>query len=1097
MLKQNRPNPQDPVDTRRHGARRRSRGSVIIIVVVSIVLLTVIGAVYLQVAQVQRAVAAEPIDNIDTILASIVQEMLIQSGEDVFSATDDRQFGAGVEPYDAPTVNTSATRSITDPLDASVTGNAVGGQYDDVWLASTAVSFPGGQPRWAKITDLSGMYFMTNANATMADRWPMPSLQRITDNSSAFHRSTTLNPGLLHLYDADGDGLADSRYERAPIPLMTGVDYYMAVRIIDASALLNLAAATSMTSNGGDGTNNYVTGYFPTSLDMSRLINKRTGSGNASANLATFFAGLRGGHALADPAASVPTGHTAFPSSYPTPFALYDVNYNGFPAANTYGGGQVAAWRDEVSQPGNLAPYASAQLALAYRGSAYEPSNPTPYETQLGTALARTDGDATAVASYWAPDATDAPPWTSIRHMVSTVTGKAAFSPHYDQTTAANTVRHMFDLQYDGDTNNNGTVTTQERASEIRDRLASIFAIGATGIGIDTTNRGAATTAGRSSAAATPFAAMIAEYIDENNAVDAELTDAQGVKWYGLEPLPFLRETYIQIGYADSGADADTSGFNEWDPMAATQAVAVELGNPFDRPIDVSNAPVHTDKAQVRVRITQGGTQVGTAVELNNADDLATRIAAPATHAEYVREQRILYSIASSQFNEDGAAGTGANLFVSIGNSAWVSAYRSAGIDTLSFNADGTQIVVELQVEVPSNSGNWVTYDRLTHSDFAMPAQIEPTGNTSAKTQGHYQRSIKREGRGIGYISNEGVAVVSRDIASQATWPADGYAKTGNSPVDSLDAADDNKGVTGSASLVSSPYGLQLPVANRAIFSVAELGWIPMFGFNDTSNGDFPTLFSGTDGTGTPASGAIPINERFLFAAGGPAVTDAINADGVGGNDVSYAEAVMAEFTTLSPVNDGVDNDGDGSIDEADEQFIFGTMNINTAPEHIAALAASSPGTITQNRDLVRALQTSGPMKSVGQMVAAANGASGQPALGAVHELYPLFEATLSGPHPTHPTPAPADYGGQNAVAYETTGAEETTQRAQFLLQNFTVRSDIFIAHIYAAGFVDTDSNLGNGYEELIESGRMIVVFSRANMTSGDDTPEVLATYRY
>ncbi len=45
--------------------------------------------------------------------------------------------------------------------------------------------------------------------------------------------------------DADGDGIADSRWTWAPLPSDAGLAYVMAVRIIDNSAMVDLNAWTN------------------------------------------------------------------------------------------------------------------------------------------------------------------------------------------------------------------------------------------------------------------------------------------------------------------------------------------------------------------------------------------------------------------------------------------------------------------------------------------------------------------------------------------------------------------------------------------------------------------------------------------------------------------------------------------------------------------------------------------------------------------------------------------------------------------------------------------------------------------------------------
>ena len=56
---------------------------------------------------------------------------------------------------------------------------------------------------------------------------------------------------------------------------------------------------------------------------------------------------------------------------------------------------------------------------------------------------------------------------------------------------------------------------------------------------------------------------------------------------------------------------------------------------------------------------------------------------------------------------------------------------------------------------------------------------------------------------------------------------------------------------------------------------------------------------------------------------------------------VSYGIELLDRVTTLSPANDGLDNDGDSRIDDEDEQLIPGRININTASADTLARALS------------------------------------------------------------------------------------------------------------------------------------------------------------
>jgi len=70
--------------------------------------------------------------------------------------------------------------------------------------------------------------------------------------------------------------------------------------------------------------------------------------------------------------------------------------------------------------------------------------------------------------------------------------------------------------------------------------------------------------------------------------------------------------------------------------------------------------------------------------------------------------------------------------------------------------------------------------------------------------------------------------------------------------------------------------------------------------------------------------------------------------------------------------------------------------------------------------------------------------------------------------------------------------AEDNIMLYQFFSGAFTNRSDIFVAHIYAAGYER------GGYDRgVAESARAIVVIDRSNLRTGQDSARILAVYRY
>ena len=271
-------------------------GSVLVLVVAALAMLAFLGALFLTSVRAHR-VPADPRGNpvsrtaqtdLNLVLESVHTEIARQLKDDVFAPASGNGFdvSAGVEPYDRPWTNPSVTTARGTPLlDGSTETGIYGGEHDDTWLAST---FPhldsAGVWRWRQISSLTGGSFAAvDADAGVAnpanrvygtgdDRvvWPGPTggrgadadyyqkslvngsdynLAAFGDNASQGATPSTGDPPLL--VDADGDGMPDSRFERAPLMQKDGIEYFMAVRVVDLASLLNIDHAVTAVEHDG------------------------------------------------------------------------------------------------------------------------------------------------------------------------------------------------------------------------------------------------------------------------------------------------------------------------------------------------------------------------------------------------------------------------------------------------------------------------------------------------------------------------------------------------------------------------------------------------------------------------------------------------------------------------------------------------------------------------------------------------------------------------------------------------------------------------------------------------------------------------------
>jgi hypothetical protein len=583
---------------------------------------------------------------------------------------------------------------------------------------------------------------------------------------------------------------------------------------------------------------------------------------------------------------------------------------------------------------------------------------------------------------------------------------------------------------------------------------------------------------------ATEYALAIQDYSDSDDMPSSRTIGS--VKYYGMELLPFLREVYIQAGYDDKDRDnddgdndPDTGMGDKWELHADSQAMAVEIANPFDRLIkDV----LLNDRIQIAV------------VQGDPPDDVSTHILSGMPDLDS-QEKVVLYSNPISPVVE----GTyGADLNADLGLSGPPSPV-DLGDGTLKFNVNDTDdVTVELRVDV-DGTGTWVTYDRLTVTDFRLPLAVDhqeaPNPDTTAKAHG--QGSMARDGQDIRYLSNQG-----KDLVDPVRLPDNpGYKTrvTGNA-VDELET--DEKGISGDDELDS----FQIPIANRPIFSVAELGWILMFGFTDEPDGDFPQRFSG-EGPGSPAlpdaTRTHDPRRRFLtFNTELPYDGTEVEPDEVG---IPHAAIVLDEFTTLSPRHDGVDNDnddGDNDPNTADdneaEQVVPATININTAPLHILTLAAPLPEPIDDVQALMEGVvdYRDNPDNRIDITgYSPADGLRQEKGIASTAELLLVNPDLVANGGPVNPEldmtrytdtqqpmeldlyPMPEQSG---AVQYTSPmEAEGRMARFQFLAQAFTTRSDFYVAYVVILGYDSADFT-----KDPAESKRFYAIFDRSRIVA-------------
>ena len=345
---------------------------------------------------------------------------------------------------------------------------------------------------------------------------------------------------------------------------------------------------------------------------------------------------------------------------------------------------------------------------------------------------------------------------------------------------------------------------------------------------------------------------------------------------------------------------------------------------------------------------------------------------------------------------------------------------------------------------------------------------------------------------------------VEDGTAESANWGPNtsGYS----SSIDKL--GEDDKGPT--LFNDASFENFQLPHNDGNMRSIAELGWMLMFGFTNEANGTFSQRLA-----------TMPPDRRFLDIRSDP---DALPPLGPSG--LPHAAMLFDQFTVSGPRFDNRDNDNDDgdnvpttSADNPEEQFVPGTININTAPLHILTLGSPAPESISDTEELMRTIVSyrDAPLRAppvdapdfdpittfidayARVDVRVGDFRKAQPGIASLGELLFLNPEITSGipadssfnmqqfgfdglsqtdlSHDIYPDPEEANTTAVAAVD----GPEEALARFQFLSQSYTVRSDRFVVYGIVRGYNAAKFNAG-----AVEEAQFIAVIDRGSMAKDD-----------
>ncbi len=1025
------------------------RGSAIILVIVSIVLMAILGATFVQITRFERIDTGG--EHIDIAINSVLNEVAVVLAQDLYD--DNGNFfnhagsagtdGGGDEPFDyAWTDSTVAQRPVVF-VDGSA-GVAQGGVYDDPWLAEAFAMPPGGVPIvWPHLSDLTGRFLNVGTNdlTTLGQANP-------GEVASTAFMVTDVDVTEPYLVDADGDGIGDSLWAYCPAAEIAGKRYVYAIRIIDLSSKVNLNTALGMTDGAGNIVGN-PRGDSPTEVDATGLaallaVNGGTTVATAVNEVNQTIAQRYGGTATVPVAWGDATDERRH-------FWL-----NGASLVNN-------ALVNQATNPSydpNDRYGQSDLLELLYKNGLNNPAVATPLEDDMPTLLRRDNAefvfDDTPAGIHSGSRAnfyTNRNP----RILFTTESGVMVIAPPVGTATT------LIGPDHDSDGTGERILRADINHSSLAD-LAEVIqdTILANGT-FDATNFG------HFGGSAAEFAAQLAVNIVDLRDPDNQLTTHNGQT--GMEALPFVSEVYVQRFYRTVASAETPIGSGVWTHQYSaggpTATYMIELRNPFRKPVSLENVFLYVDG------VAFGGT----------GGELSTFPGVPADNLLQPGAAMFIYFNGRGEDMLNGYTPVGDDIDSEIAD-AWPIGTTPVQVElrgedqgtgtTLAWPYCG--VVVEAVENIPNG---WET----TNSMVAAP--LPGGANNAFYIQHSYHGAdgvnlLQCEPSDFGALTDEPESydntMIQAGNTSKTREPTVaggqfvGDWNTGDMQwlfLDKQTSATDNDG--------RIPY-------------VADVLTIPVIGPNDPGTAN-TTLATAIQTAGVARLDNLMMDYRASTAPVISNISPSLN--------VPHAVLLLERLTTHSPAVDGFDLDGDGvdvtagGTPDYDEVYVPGKINLNTASLNTLIGALPFP-TITQRAAVAQRIFNfrDSPIPRP-----ATSRSNSQPGIAYTGELYELLSADLAGMTP-QPDWNDHQVGGMTSggtfLADNITGdREEDLMLAKWLNEVCTTRSDVFAVYLVVQGF--PEGNFGAG---AVESARVVAVFSRANVRQAGDKAQLIAVRR-
>ncbi|MEM9419258.1 MAG: hypothetical protein AAGA25_09445 [Planctomycetota bacterium] len=1085
-------------------ADHRQRGSALVLSIVTIVMLVMLGAAYLSVARTDRRTAAA-VDTrsnqsdasilryIGRILAGDIPQQLGDGDLEYYDYawsnpaspwTVPDQFAPTLVPGPVPNLNNGdqparEPRANSAVNDAAGRTQAQGGENDDPWLASTEPTFPGGL--WDHITNLSGVFLDMNDIAPANDlvqggTRPMPAQYLSTADNNGFSGDTlavpaapmgTLSTAQLGVFaDADGDGIADSRWTWAPLPSDGGQAYIMAVRLVDNSALLNLNALSfrrpSIATAGFE-----PRWLWPGELDLDTPLEQLK-----------FNAGL--GSVLS----SDVLGNTA---------AAGGRNMAGDSFED-----RLDHWVDLVGLDYNDWDIIGTELEQASIGGA-----PLDDPTDINRTYEFYNTRAEELEMRWrdglnrADDNVNDNPSTNMEGLdpvlfrdpnkhPSSGLGAGQAETTYDQSGYA-TIQTFFENEprkhitvINGAANFAQTDLNTSTTAELADAIEDPLDFSAPGTTPALYLNGGWTTATNF---ADQFAAILTDFRDD----DSEVTFRNNQ--FGMEYLPFVSEVYVQARFTETATVLATapsiSGNDEvsWEHTPGDYAAAIELINPWPIRIPMPDVELFVDD--------------GTATDPQSWGTLANLFPGKQFFEPY---EIVLVRREDTGFD----------------NGQLPTATTSADVTTTAPDWPTGLLNAEVRLEVQTNVGTRVAYQKFRAQGIDPLTYIDEytAGTADAQTPngvGYLQLHAVGTGNGLAMLTvrDEDVDltdlppinpnIIGGSIAIEpetaqniaATSSFDTYAKGATSPA----SADMLDGRVADAPTAADPLPATF-AANSEPWIIGNAGRFYRVGDILRAVLIAPRI--------DPAAGA-PITtvdhltvaevwrDYFFTNSGSYTVgsamlnpTDtAVVLPPPSNLNISHAEYFLAAFSNL----------------ESNKGLIPGRININTMPQRLLAtiFPTTNTGTATTLAGDIVAARTA-PDTNINRTA----GTRGIQFISQLSQTTTVFDPTGNTSGEVRDfyeyEPELGLAGAHNDDLF-TDDVEEKTMFLNYLNQVASTRSDIFTAYVLVRAYpasdfsANGDANL-DGIADATTEYRLIAVFDRSQVT-GDGLPRILAVKRF